>query len=149
MPDTILRIAKEVPLVVGVKEASGSTIQHMDIIKNAPAHFCVLSGDDALTFPLLALGGDGIISVASNEAPKMMSELCIAAQNNDWETARKIHYEWLDLMNVNFVESNPQPVKAALAMMGMITESYRLPLVPVDAKNKEKIREVLKKHKLI
>lgn len=147
--ETTLKIAKEVPQVVGVKEASGNIGQIMDIIKGASKSFSVLSGDDSMTFPLMALGGDGIISVAANEIPKAMSSLTKAALEGNWEKARKLHYEWLDLMNINFIETNPQPVKTALAMMGKIQEVFRLPLVPMDEKNKEKLREVLTSHKLI
>lgn len=144
-----LKIAKEVPQVVGVKEASGQIAQIGDIIKGASKNFSVLSGDDTLTFPVMALGGDGIISVAANEIPKAMSSLTKAALEGNWEKARKIHYEWLDLMNINFIETTPQPVKTALFMMGMIKETFRLPLVTMDEKNKEKLKEVLKSHKLI
>lgn len=149
LPDVILRVAREVPQVIGVKEASGSITQMMDIIKGAPSYFCVLSGDDAMTFPLMALGGDGIISVCSNEIPKAMSKMAQAALDGDFKTARKLHFEWLDLMNVNFIETNPQPVKTALSMMGKIKESFRLPLVSMEEKNKEKLKEVLLTHKLI
>lgn len=149
LPDTILKVAKEVPQVIGVKEASGSITQMMDIVKGASSDFCVLSGDDAMTFPLMALGGVGIISVASNEIPKAMSKLAQACLDGDFERGRKLHFEWLDLMNINFIETNPQPVKTALALMGKIKESFRLPLVSMDEKNKEKLREVLISHKLI
>lgn len=147
--ETTLRIAKEVPSVVGVKEASGSITQMMDIIRGASKDFSILSGDDAMTFPLMALGGDGIISVVSNEIPKEMSALTRAALAGDWKKARKLHYEWLDLMNINFIETNPQPVKTALVLMGKIKEVFRLPLVSIDEKNKEKLKEALKIHKLI
>lgn len=147
--ETVLRIAKEVPQVVGVKEASGSIAQMMEIIKGAPKDFCVLSGDDALTFPLMALGGDGIISVVSNEIPREMSKLTQAALSGNWEKARKLHYEWLDLMNINFIETNPQPVKTALSLMGKVKEVFRLPLTTMEEKTKEKLKEVLKNHKLI
>lgn len=146
---TTLKIAKEVPQVVGIKEASGSITQMMDIIKGAPNDFSVLSGDDSMTFPLMALGGVGIISVASNEIPLEMSLMAKALLDGDWDKARKLHFEWLDLMNINFVESNPIPVKTALALMGKIKEVFRLPLVSMDEKNKEKLKEVLKRHKLI
>lgn len=149
MPETILRVAKEVPQVIGVKEASGSITQMMDIVKGASSDFCVLSGDDAMTFPLMALGGDGIISVASNEIPGAMSQMAQACLDGDFEEGRRLHFEWLDLMNINFIESNPQPVKTALFMMGKIKEAFRLPLVSMDDKNKEKLREVLEKHKLV
>ncbi len=149
MPATILKIAKEVPGVVGVKEASGSITQMMDIIKGASSDFCVLSGDDSMTFPLMALGGVGIISVASNEVPQAMVDLTQAALAGNWEKARKLHYKWLDLMNINFIEANPIPVKTALTLMGMIEEVFRLPLVSMEEKNKEKLKEVLKLHQLI
>lgn len=147
--ETTLRVAKEVPQVVGVKEASGNIIQMMDIIKGAHTEFCVLSGDDSFTFPLMALGGDGIISVAANEAPKALSDLTGAALEGNWKKARRLHFQWLDLMNINFIETNPQPVKTALALMGKIKEVFRLPLVSMEEKNKEKLKEVLKVHKLI
>lgn len=147
--EVTLKIAKEVPQVVGVKEASGNINQIGDIIKGAPKNFSVLSGDDGLTFPVMALGGDGVISVVSNEIPKQMSALVQAALAGNWEKARKLHFMWLDLMNINFVETNPQPVKTALALMGKVKEVFRLPLVTMDEKNKEKVKEVLKNHKLI
>lgn len=147
--ETTLRVAKEVPQVIGVKEASGNIVQMMDIIKEAPKDFSVLSGDDALTFPLLALGGDGIISVVSNEIPREFSSMTKAALEGDWEKARKLHYEWLDLMNINFVETNPQPVKTALFLMGKIKEVFRLPLVTMEEKKREKVKQVLSAHKLI
>jgi 4-hydroxy-tetrahydrodipicolinate synthase len=147
--EVTLKVAKEVPLVVGVKEASGNINQIMDIIKNAPKNFSVLSGDDGITLPVMALGGDGVISVVSNEIPREMSALAEAALEGNWEKARKLHYEWLDLMNINFIETNPQPVKTALAMMGKIKEAFRLPLVSMDEKNKEKLQTVLAAHKLI
>lgn len=147
--ETTIKIAKEVQNVVGVKEASGDIIQMMQIVKEAPKDFAVLSGDDSLTLPLIAFGGHGIISVVSNEIPKEFSEMVHAALEGDFEKARKLHYEWLDLMNMNFIESNPIPVKTALAAMGLIKEVFHLPLTPMTAANKEKLMAVLKKHKLI
>lgn len=147
--ETTLKIAKEVPQVVGVKEASGNITQMMDIIKGASKKFSILSGDDAFTFPLMSLGGHGVISVVSNEIPKEMSALTKAALEGNWDKARKIHFEWLDLMNANFIETNPQPVKTALALMGKIKEVFRLPLVSMEEKNKEKLKAVLTSHKLI
>lgn len=147
--DTTLKIAKEVPQLVGVKEASGNISQIADIIRNAPKNFSVLSGDDSLTYAVMALGGDGIISVASNEIPKEMSALTKAALDGNWEKAKRLHFEWLDLMNVNFIETNPQPVKTALFMMGLVKEVFRLPLVSMEDKNKEKLKEVLSSHKLL
>ncbi len=147
--DTTLRIAKEVPQVIGVKEASGNITQMMDIIKGASADFCVLSGDDSMTLPLMGAGGVGIISVASNEVPGVMTDLAASSLAGNFEKARRLHYEWLDLMNINFIESNPIPVKTALALMGKIKEIFRLPLVSMEEKNKEKLRAVLSWHKLI
>lgn len=146
---TTIKISKEVPQVVAVKEASGNIQQMMEIVAGVSSSFSVLSGDDAFTFPLMALGGVGIISVASNEIPKAMSDLAAAVLAGDFERARKLHYTWLDLMNINFIESNPIPVKTALALMGKIKEVFRLPLVEMDEKNKERLKGVLLAHKLI
>ncbi len=147
--ETTLRIAKEVPHVIGIKEASGNLGQMMDIVKDAPKDFSVLSGDDALTLPLIAVGGVGIISVAANEIPKQMTDLVNAALDGDFKKARDLHYNLLDLMNGNFIETNPIPVKTALFMMGKIKESFRLPLVPMAQKNKEALSQILKKLSLI
>jgi 4-hydroxy-tetrahydrodipicolinate synthase len=141
--ETTLKLAREVENVAAVKEASGNLAQIMEIIRNRPEGFLVLSGDDAMTFALLALGGDGLISVASNEAPGPMSKMVDAALAGRWDEARGLHYRWLPLMDVNFVESSPGPVKAALALMGLIEENLRLPLVPVTEKTRERVREVL------
>lgn len=146
---TTIKISKEVPQVVGVKEASGNITQMMEIVKGVSSSFSVLSGDDAFTLPLMAVGGVGIISVASNEAPKAMSDLAAACLAGDFAKARRLHYEWLDLMNINFIESNPIPVKTALALMGKIKEVFRLPLVGMEEKNKESLKAVLKSHQLI
>lgn len=147
--DTTLAIAKEVPQVVGVKEASGNIVQMMEIIKQAPSSFSVLSGDDVFTLPLIAAGGHGCISVVCNEVPKKFSDMVHFAERKDFDKAMKLHYELFDLMQVNFIETNPQPVKTALAMMGKIEEIFRLPLVPMSAKNKEILKVVLKKQNLI
>lgn len=146
---TTIKISKEVPQVVGVKEASGNITQMMEIVKGVSSSFSVLSGDDAFTLPLMAVGGVGIISVASNEVPKAMSDLAAACLAGDFAKARRLHYEWLDLMNINFIESNPIPVKTALALMGKIKEVFRLPLVGMEEKNKESLKAVLKSHQLI
>ncbi|RJQ36932.1 4-hydroxy-tetrahydrodipicolinate synthase [Candidatus Microgenomates bacterium] len=147
--DTTLKIAKEVPQVIGIKEASGNINQMMDILKGAPNYFSVLSGDDAMTYPLMAMGGVGCISVVSNEIPKEFSGLTRLVLEGNFEKAKKLHFEWLDLMNANFYETNPIPVKTALFLMGKISEVFRLPLVSMDEKNKEKLKSVLKVHKLI
>ena len=139
---TMLRLA-EIPNIVGVKEASGNIGQMMDIIRDAPSDFRLLSGDDALTLPVIAIGGEGIISVVSNEAPSMMSAMVDAALEGNHTRAKELHYKLLPLMNINFIESNPIPVKAALAMMGLIEENYRLPLVRIGAANRDKLAKVV------
>ncbi|HEX8070705.1 MAG TPA: 4-hydroxy-tetrahydrodipicolinate synthase [Pyrinomonadaceae bacterium] len=141
--ETTLRLARDCENVVATKEASGNLAQIMAILKDRPAHFRVLSGDDALTLPMMALGADGLVSVASNEAPDLLSEMCEEALAGEWERARALHYRLLPLMEVNFIESSPGPVKAALAMLGLCEEQFRLPLVPVEEKSRARVREVL------
>ena len=138
----MLRLA-EVPNIVAVKEASGNLGQIMDIIKDRPPDFRVLSGDDAIALAIVAMGGDGLISVVSNEAPRMMREIIDAGLAGDLIRARELQYRLLPLMNANFMESNPIPVKAALAMMGLMEEIYRLPLVPMGSVNREKFQKVV------
>ena len=140
---TTLRLAREVENIVAVKEASGNLGQIMEILRGRPEGFRVLSGDDSFTFPMIALGADGLISVASNEAPDLMSQMVELALAGNWNEARQIHYKLLPLMDVNFIESSPGPVKAALAMMGMMEESYRLPVVPIQEQSKVRVRSVL------
>ncbi len=142
-PGTTLRLANDVQNIVAIKEASGDLSQIMAILRNRPEHFRVLSGDDSFTYALLALGADGLISVASNEAPALMSQMVDKALAGDWEQARSLHYKLLPLMEANFIESSPGPVKAALAMMNLIEENFRLPLVPVQEKTRARMREVL------
>ena len=149
LPATVLRIAREVPQVVGVKEASGNINQIGELIDNAPKGFIVLSGDDALTVPSMILGGKGCISVVSNIVPKEFTQLCQAALLGNWQKAHELHFKLLDLMNVDFVESNPIPVKTALSMMGMIEESFRLPLVPLEDANRPKIEKCLQELGLV
>ena len=139
---TMLRLA-EIPNIVAVKEASGNIGQMMDIIRDAPRDFQVLCGDDAMALPLIAVGGTGIVSVVSNEAPSMMSAMINAALAGNFEKAKELHYRLLPLMNINFIESNPIPVKAALAMMGLIQENYRLPLVGITPGSREKLAKVV------
>jgi 4-hydroxy-tetrahydrodipicolinate synthase len=115
----------------------------MEIIRNRPAGFRVLSGDDWATLAMVALGGDGVVSVAANEAPTMIHDMVDAALAGDMDRARALHYRLLPLMRANFIETNPIPVKAALAMMGMIDERYRLPLVPMAPENKARLRTVV------
>jgi 4-hydroxy-tetrahydrodipicolinate synthase len=141
--ETTLRLARDCENIVAVKEASGNLSQIMEILRARPDGFRVLSGDDAITFPMIALGGDGLISVASNEAPRLMSRMVDAALAGSWDEAREIHYQLLPLMEVNFIESSPGPVKAGLAMMGIISENYRLPLVPIQENSRARLRAVL------
>jgi len=140
-PATLARLA-EVPNIAGVKEASGNIGQIAEACNAVPEHFLVFSGDDSITLPVIALGGVGIISVASNEIPREMAEMTRAALNNDWVTARRIHRKYLALMQANFIESNPMPVKAVLAMMGKIEEVYRLPLLPMRRDTRSKLQKV-------
>jgi 4-hydroxy-tetrahydrodipicolinate synthase len=140
-PGTLARLA-DVPNIAGVKEASGNISQIADVLNAVPESFLVFSGDDAITLPVVALGGVGIISVASNEIPAEMAAMTRAALNNDWTTARSIHRKYLPLMQANFIESNPLPVKAALAMMGKIEEVYRLPLLPMRRDTRSKVQKI-------
>ncbi len=140
---TTLKLAREVPNIVAIKEASGDMAQIMAILRDRPAGFRVLSGDDAVTLPLMALGADGIVSVVSNEVPDLMAQLADLALAGRWDDARALHFRLLPLMEVNFVESSPGPVKAAMAMMGLLEEQFRLPLVPVKEASRARVREVL------
>jgi 4-hydroxy-tetrahydrodipicolinate synthase len=141
-PPTLARLAS-IDNVVGVKEASGDIGQMAEIFQLVPKTFSVLSGDDSVTLALMALGGVGVISVASNEIPAEMSQLCDACAKGDLERASEIHRRYHALMEVNFIESSPGPVKAALAMMGRIELAYRLPIVPPRRESQAKIEEVL------
>src|SRR5271154_1891951 len=141
-PATLARLS-EVPNIAGVKEASGNMSQIADVLNAVPETFLVFSGDDAITLPVIALGGVGIISVASNEIPCEMAEMTRAALNNDWQAARVIHRKYLPLMQANFIESNPLPVKAVLAMMGRIEENYRLPLFPMRRDTRSKLQKIV------
>ena len=145
---TTLRLA-EIPNICGIKEASGDLSQIMHIIANRPKDFLVLSGDDAISLAILALGGDGIISVVANEAPAVLKAMVTAAFNGNWDEARRLHYQLLPLMEINFIESNPIPVKTAMALMGKIEENFRLPLVKMSDNNKNKLKAVLQDLKLL
>lgn len=140
-PATLGRLA-QIPNIVAVKEASGNISQIAEVFNAVPPEFLVFSGDDSVTLPIISLGGVGIISVASNEIPADMSALTRAALANQWETARRLHRKYLPLMQANFIESNPIPVKAVLAMMGKIEEVYRLPLVPMKKENRAKLERI-------
>ena len=139
---TLVRMSA-IPNIVGVKEASGNVTQMCEVCRAVPSDFIVLSGDDALTLPLMAVGGRGIISVASNEIPAEMVQMVEAAERNDFAAARAIHARMLPLMMINFIEANPVPVKAAMAAMGLIDEIYRLPMVSPRAESRAKILRVL------
>jgi 4-hydroxy-tetrahydrodipicolinate synthase len=141
-PATLARLA-EIPNIVGVKEASGNMTQIAEAINSVPETFLVFSGDDAVTLPVIALGGVGIVSVASNEIPHEMASMTRAALANDWAAARGIHRKYLPLMQANFIESSPLPVKAVLAMMGRIEENYRLPLLPMRRDTRSKLQKIV------
>ncbi len=138
---TLLRLA-EVPNIAGVKEASGNISQIAEVCATVPEDFLVFSGDDAVTLAVIGLGGVGIISVASNEIPAEMARLTQAALANEWDAARLLFRKYLPLMQANFIESNPGPAKAVLAMMGRVEEVYRLPLVPMKKENRARLEKV-------
>ena len=142
-PATLVRLAA-IGNIVGVKEASGNMAQISTIRNQVPEDFAVFSGDDALTLPVMALGGRGVISTTSNQIPAEMTALVRACLADDYPTARALHHKYLPLMAVNFVESNPIPVKAAMALMGLLEPVWRLPLVPPLAANTTRIEEVLR-----
>lgn len=146
---TTLRMAEEIPSIMAVKEASGNIAQIMEIARNRPKHFSLLSGDDAITLPILSVGGDGCISVVANQLPKYFSDMVRAGLSGNWKKALQLHNKLLPLMNANFIETNPIPVKASLAMMGMINEVYRLPLVPMGSKNKKVLKQILHNLRLV
>jgi 4-hydroxy-tetrahydrodipicolinate synthase len=141
-PATVARLAK-IPNIIGIKEASGSITQQMEVLAAVDPGFRVLSGDDAFTFPLMACGGVGVVSVVSNEIPAQMTKLAHLMHDGKLDEARKLHFQLLPLIQANFVETNPIPVKAALAMMGLIEEVYRLPLVPMKPENRAKLEKAL------
>ena len=147
-PATVERLA-EIENIAGIKEASGNISQMAAILNAVPEEFVVLSGDDAITLALMALGGCGVISVVANEIPAEMTQLTRRALRGDFAGAREIHRRYHPLMEVNFVESNPIPVKAALAEMGLLEPVWRLPLVPPKAENRARIRAVLESLELV
>jgi 4-hydroxy-tetrahydrodipicolinate synthase len=140
---TLVRLAA-VANVAGVKEASGNIAQVMDVLRDRPQGFLVLSGDDAVTLPYMALGAEGVVSVAANEAPSLMSDLVKACARGDFAAARSVHARLLPLMNLNFVESNPIPAKAALALLGLCEDHVRLPLVPAGSATRDRLRGALR-----
>jgi 4-hydroxy-tetrahydrodipicolinate synthase len=140
---TLLRLAEH-PNLAAVKEASGSLGQIMEILRDRPPGFGVFSGDDAFTLAMMALGAEGVVSVVSNQVPREMHDLCAAALRGDLTEARRIHFRLLDLMNLNFLESSPIPVKASLALLGLCEESFRLPLCPPRESTREALRGALR-----
>jgi 4-hydroxy-tetrahydrodipicolinate synthase len=149
LPATTLRIARELPNVIGVKEASANLEQIMTILRDRAEGFLVLSGDDSWTLPVIALGGDGVISVAANEIPRLMKQMVSAALQGDYATARTVHQRILPLMNGNFIESNPIPVKAVMKMLGILeNDAVRSPLAPLSEPSRKRLREILEECKL-
>ncbi|MEP6919091.1 MAG: 4-hydroxy-tetrahydrodipicolinate synthase, partial [Acidobacteriota bacterium] len=139
---TVVRLSA-IPNIVGVKEASGNVTQMCEMCAAVPADFLVMSGDDVLTLPVMSIGGRGIISVASNEIPAEMVRMVEFAEAGDIVAARRLHQQLVGIMQINFIESSPIPVKAAMAMMGLLEEVYRLPMVPPSAASRERIARVL------
>jgi 4-hydroxy-tetrahydrodipicolinate synthase len=141
-PSTVVRLA-EIENIIGIKEASGNITQIAEIVNRVPDEFIVLSGDDAMTLPVISLGGRGIVSVVSNQIPGAMSELARLANRGDFDSARKLQHRYFPLMQVNFIEANPIPVKWAMSVMGLLKAIYRLPMVEPSTVNKQKIEQVL------
>lgn len=140
--ETTLRLAQDCPNIVATKEASGNLSQVMAIIKNRPTGFAVFSGDDATALPLIALGADGLVSVASNEIPDLMAAMVNAALQGDLTVAREIHYRVLPLLENNFIESSPAPLKFVMSEMNLLAENLRLPLVPITQKSREILQKI-------
>jgi 4-hydroxy-tetrahydrodipicolinate synthase len=142
-PATLVRLST-IAGIIGVKEASGNMGQICEVCRSVPSEFVVLSGDDSLTLPVMSVGGHGIISVASNGMPSEMARMVELAESGDFAGARRMHQSLMPFMTVNFVEANPIPIKAAMAMMGLLEERYRLPMVPPQPASRERIAAVLK-----
>jgi 4-hydroxy-tetrahydrodipicolinate synthase len=148
LPETVARLSK-IENIVGIKEASGNLLQVSEIIQSCGTDFEVISGEDALTWPILALGGKGVISVTANLVPEKLSKLCKAALKGDMAIARSLHYELLKLNDVMFIETNPIPVKAALVIMGRIDNEFRAPLCPPSDQNLSTLKSVLQEYTLV
>lgn len=149
LAETQLEVAVLSERIIGTKEASGSLEQMQAILRDAPEHFAVYSGDDALALPAIACGAQGVVSVVSNYLPRRFGEGIRAALRGDLMTARSVLVDLLPLMQANFIESNPLPVKYILAQMGMIEEVYRLPLLPISPANKQKIDKLLLRYGIV
>jgi 4-hydroxy-tetrahydrodipicolinate synthase len=144
-PATVLRLATDVPNIHAVKESSGNLQQITQLIHQAPSDFAVLAGDDAMALPVIALGGAGLVSVASNEIPAEMARMVDSALTNDWQVARDLYRHYADLIAANFWESSPGPVKCVMSMMGLIQENYRLPMVPVTAATRTRLAQLIER----
>jgi len=149
LPATLGRMVKEIPTVVGIKEATGDMKQASMIVEECGEDFTLLSGDDFTILPFLALGGKGVISVISNIEPTKTSKMCAACRENDWNTARSLFYELAPLNRTLFLEANPIPVKTALSLMGKMEPTLRLPMTPLSAKHLEILKTTLKRHGLV
>jgi len=147
--DTMARLARDVRNIVGVKEASGSLDQMSQVIAACGPDFSVLSGDDNITLPLLAIGGSGVVSVIANIVPRETADLVHAALDGDWKRARDLHYRLFPLARAAFLETNPIPIKEAMAMAGMIEPEFRLPMCRMSDANREKLRAILKSYSLV
>jgi len=147
--DTMARLARDVKNIVGVKEASGSLDQMSQVIAACGPDFSVLSGDDNITLPLLAIGGSGVVSVIANIVPRETADLVHAALDGDWKRARDLHYRLFPLARAAFLETNPIPIKEAMAMAGMIEPEFRLPMCRMGDANREKLRAILKLYSLV
>jgi len=147
--DTLVRLVKDCPNIVGVKEASGSLDQMTQVILACGPDFSVLSGDDNLTLPLMSVGGRGVISVIANIVPRETAEMTHAALAGDWKLARELHLKLFPLARAAFMETNPIPVKEAMGMMGMLEPEFRLPMCPMGAANRERLRAILVQHGLL
>lgn len=141
--EVVLRIAQEVPHLVGVKESSGNIVQALEILANRPPGFAVYAGDDIFAVPTILMGGEGVISVIGNQLPEWTAKMVQSALEGNIETARHWHFRLQNLMQANFLETNPVPVKCAMAMMGLLEEAYRLPLVPASERTRHRLREIL------
>ena len=142
LPETVLRLAEQ-PNIIAIKESSGVMGQITELLTHAPATFSVLAGDDALALPVIALGGTGLVSVASNAIPGPMSQMIAAALSNDWPAARALNSRYFALMQAHFIEPSPAPIKATLALLGRCTETLRLPMVPVTEATRSKLESIL------
>jgi 4-hydroxy-tetrahydrodipicolinate synthase len=149
LPPTLARIAREVPEVVGVKEATANLRQLSDVLEECGRDFTMLSGDDFTVLPCLAVGGDGVISVSSNIAPKLMADMCEAFFDNEMDKAQDLHYQLQPICRAMFLETNPIPVKTSLSLMGRVNKEFRLPLVPMTPANETALRDVLSQAGLI